>query len=487
MRHFLRRFWGWSWVCLGLLLVTRVAAAKEEKGYLPVHVCVHPDNVPKFVLLWTYFASDKKSVYILTKDYATKRYPYPTFLYDPKAPPTNAKYFPREQDRNLPCEPPPPPKEDAKPEQETPPNASPAPAREAQKGGKTKEQPPARTAPVVRPKTPEEEEQERRERTWRSKDLVLPHRRILPPHEDVLPHRGVLPRNVNILPVHHQGDICGWILPPADPNEAKRCAGGGDGDGKGSAEELRTWLGKATTDMAVLAAVVNMQFDEDLERKDGRKYGIVGGKDLDGPDSALVQAFASITMVVAVVLSPPTEAFKKKLKDAAAKKTALLMKEMEKVGEGVAEELAKKEVAKVEQKLAQKGRSLDASKKLAAEKKAREALAHAMADNGGSIGPYKVMTQFTDDLGGSYQAHHILEVRWKGLMKIKNTDKIPSVILTEADHKEFTAKLAAAVREIEKMEPKKPINPMKLWEMYRDVYKGHPTWLEAIKPYFKGK
>jgi hypothetical protein len=492
MRHFLRRFWGWSWVCLGLLLVTRVAAAKEEKGYLPVHVCVHPDNVPKFVLLWTYFASDKKSVYILTKDYATKRYPYPTFLYDPKAPPTNAKYFPREQDRNLPCEPPPPPKEDAKPEQETPPNASPAPAREAQKGGKTKEQPPARTAPVVRPKTPEEEEQERRERTWRSKHLVLPHRRILPPHEDVLPHRkvlpphedvlphrGVLPRNVKLLPVHHQGDICGWILPPADPTEAKSCAGGGDGDGKGSAEELRTWLGKATTDMAVLAAVVNMQFDEDLERKDGRKYGIVGGKNLDGPDSALVQAFASITLIAAVVVSAETEAFEKKLKDALAKGRRLLMRDMEKVGEGVAEEFAKKEVEKVEQKILQEtGKPLKAEARLVAEKEARTRLSEDVAKNG-AIGPYKVMKQFTEKLKGELQAHHILEKRWAKKFPFGDPDKFPSVILTEAEHKAMTAKLAKETVDVKGVKD--------LWAAYQKAYTDHPTWLAAIQKYFIGK
>jgi hypothetical protein len=77
MRHFLRRFWGWIWVCLGLLRVTRVAAAKEEQGYLPVHVCVHPANVPKSVVLWTYYATDKQKIYLLSKDYATKRYPCP--------------------------------------------------------------------------------------------------------------------------------------------------------------------------------------------------------------------------------------------------------------------------------------------------------------------------------------------------------------------------------------------------------------------------
>lgn len=56
------------------------------------------------------------------------------------------------------------------------------------------------------------------------------------------------------------------------------------------------------------------------------------------------------------------------------------------------------------------------------------------------------------------------------------------MILTEAEHKEFTVKLAAEARKIEEMKP------MKLWKMYQKVYKDHPAWLEAIKPYFfKGK
>jgi hypothetical protein len=479
----MRHFWGWVWVCLALLLVTRVAGAKEEKGYLPVRVCVHPPYLKGEVILWTYYASDKEKIYLLTKDYATKRYPYPTFLYDPDAPPENTQQLPREEDRKLSCVPRPPPEpseaqQEAKPKKEAPPKASPAPAREAEKGGKTNEEPGARSAPVEHRKTPEEEEQERRERTWRSKDLVLPHRRLLPPHKDVLPHRGVLPRHVNVLPVHRQGDICGWILPPADPKEAKRCAGRGDGEGgKASDEELRTWLGKATTDMAVLAAVVNMQFDEDLERKDGRKYGIVGGKDLDGPDSALVQAFASITLIAAVVVSAETEAFEKKLKDALAKGRRLLMKDMEKVGEGVAEELAKKEVQEIEQKIAQmKAKPLDASAKREAEQFARAKVADAMAQNG-AIGPYKVMTQFTDKLGGRWQAHHILESgRATSILKLKNTDKLPSVILTEAKHKTITAELRAAEPDVK--------DAKTLWKVYQDVYENDPTWLEAIKPYF---
>ena len=115
--------------------------------------------------------------------------------------------------------------------------------------------------------------------------------------------------------------------------------------------------------------------------------------------------------------------------------------------------------------------------------KAAERLAH-LADamnKSGAIGEYSVMAKFTDGMGGRVQAHHILEVQFAKKFKLGNPDKMPSVILTDAQHKKVTAELAAETANVK--------NPQNLWKAYQKVYaKYPPDWLEAIKPYFvKGK
>ena len=115
--------------------------------------------------------------------------------------------------------------------------------------------------------------------------------------------------------------------------------------------------------------------------------------------------------------------------------------------------------------------------------KAAERLAH-LADamnKSGAIGEYSVMAKFTDGMGGRVQAHHILEVQMAKRLKLGNTDKMPSVILTDAEHKAITAKLKTA-------ETAKARSAQELWDVYRKAYHDHPDWLEAIKPYLmKGK
>ncbi|MDI1475918.1 hypothetical protein [Polyangium sp. y55x31] len=86
------------------------------------------------------------------------------------------------------------------------------------------------------------------------------------------------------------------------------------------------------------------------------------------------------------------------------------------------------------------------------------------------------MSKFTKDLGGSYQAHHILEEAMaRKLELVKNFDKLPAVILTEAQHKNIT-------RFLNRKRPN--LKAEELWKLYEEVYKPFPHWLEAIKPYF---
>ncbi len=91
------------------------------------------------------------------------------------------------------------------------------------------------------------------------------------------------------------------------------------------------------------------------------------------------------------------------------------------------------------------------------------------------------MKKFTDQLGGRWQAHHILEEAVARDLRLGATDRIPAVILTEAEHKLITAELRAAGTAEAGSLPK-------LWKAYQKAYSKHPDWLAAIQSYFvKGK
>ncbi len=178
-----------------------------------------------------------------------------------------------------------------------------------------------------------------------------------------------------------------------------------------------------------------------------------------------MQTAASAVLIAGVVLTPGVGKFLKRLASPTGKAAPLLMKEMEKLGPGVADEIAKK-----------LGKKLGTAE---GEALMRACLADALEKNG-AIGPYQVMKQFTDKLGGQWQAHHILEVRMLERFELGNAAKVPAVILTEAEHKALTAELRVATLEVEKVQD--------LWKAYQKVYRKYPHWLEAIKPYFvKGK
>lgn len=86
------------------------------------------------------------------------------------------------------------------------------------------------------------------------------------------------------------------------------------------------------------------------------------------------------------------------------------------------------------------------------------------------------MKKFTDKLGGQMQAHHILEVKMADKFRLGNTDRIPAVLLTEAEHKAITAKLKLVTSKAETL--------AELWAGYEKAYIDHPEWLDAIRSYF---
>jgi hypothetical protein len=79
-----------------------------------------------------------------------------------------------------------------------------------------------------------------------------------------------------------------------------------------------------------------------------------------------------------------------------------------------------------------------------------------------TIGPYKVMRQFTDALGARYQAHHILEEQMIRKFGLGKPELGPSVILSDMEHKAITAKLRDKTT--------KAKTPEELWELYQEAY-----------------
>jgi hypothetical protein len=223
------------------------------------------------------------------------------------------------------------------------------------------------------------------------------------------------------------------------------------GDEKGPIED-RTEVEEILKEFALFVGAVNLQLDADLNRPDGKKSGVPIGQNPDGPDHPLIQAVVSLAQFPKAIQAP-ARAFMRKVNRSIAKKTTAVI---------AANELSE-EVA---------GALANAGKPLGA-----DAMAQALR-NAGTIGPYARWAQFTAGSGGKLQAHHILEKQWfkeGGLFK-GDPDLVPSVILSDAEHKVINGKLASWRPKIHTLDD--------LWAAYKDVYKNNPAWLDAIKSYF---
>jgi hypothetical protein len=363
--------------------------------------------------------------------FAMKTHGQTIYVFDPSAPPENTQLLPIGHNklkcsaRVLPRKPPklpkPAPKKDEPPEDDKK-------RAKVQKEDKSAQPDP----PDPLPEPIQCHLREPPESAWRGE---------APPPRTVLPMTTVLPRTT--------------ILPRAGSPAAR--AGKGKGNGRGTKNGVEKSLGeKIAEELALAGAIANQQMNEDIHDPKGKRFGIPGGMNPDGPNSPWLQAAAGVVQVVAVL--SPAQAFKKKLMDALKKGTPLVLKGTRALSEKTAEELAKRY-----------GRNI----------------AHALAVNE-TIGEYRVMKKFTANLNGDWQAHHILEEAMARELKLgsRNTDKLPSVLLTKAEHEKITARLKKAAeratRNGERMTPKK------LWQVYKRVYKDHPHWLDAIEPYFVG-
>ncbi|MDI1433318.1 hypothetical protein [Polyangium sorediatum] len=444
----LHRVFVW-WVVAVIVFSCRMPAALAQT---PVDVCWKPSGLPPDVD--TFAVIEEKTggtLVILNAHQFWQQAQHRVVLrYNPNLGPESLARIPSKA-RPPGCTPPPPKKPEAPaakaPAPPAPPQSEPSPkeaAKESKRADEPKEEPP-------------------RSRVAERKDEPRVSQEGSLPREGILREESVLPRRDEVHPPRCVDEACshvdrGGALPELQHRHGRPlvsavrcqdtkqgCNGKGDGTGKGKA---LTPLERMVRELAIASAMLNGEFNHDLARKDGKRFGVIGGDDEDGVDNAIVQAAAAITQVASAVLVGQAETFAKKLEEACAKKAPILLQGAEELSKETAELLAKKYGADI---------------------------AAALEQNG-TIGAYEVMKKFTDNLGGSYQAHHILEKAMAEKLGLKNFDKLPAVILTEAKHKEIT-------RMLKGLRPPK-LTPDTLWETYKSAYKTHPHWLEAIKPYF---
>lgn len=470
---------GWVWVLVFFALffafVRTARAQSASNGATAIlRVCVKPPNVQKEVRVWAYTSG---SAQVIPRNDFEKNYPGTTsYVFDPFAPPENTRYLPIPYNK-LPCA----PKPDPAPETPAPPkDPKAAPKGGGGSGGggagtgpgaagggaggagsngatgtKKKDdpdEPPPGTPPKLTHPLPPDAAPPLPKGgvTEHWPETVLPvivRTPILPSVDEghgVLPMAG-LDGKGTVLPYKHQVE--------RELREAKEAATKAEAAKK--AAQPKTFFEQCAEQAALAGGLANLQLGEDIHDKDGHKYGIPGGKNPDGIKSPVAQAVAGGVMIAAVVLT--AGGADKKFFDALTKKTPLVV-----TGTGkAAEEAADKLIAQAITKSATHG---------------AEDLAGALAHNG-AIGEYSVMARFTKGLGGRWQAHHILEVSIaKDTLKIQATDKLPAVILSEAEHKAITKALAA--------EGTAKKSGQALWEAYKKVYAAHPDWLKAIQSYF---
>ncbi|MRG98131.1 hypothetical protein [Polyangium spumosum] len=451
-----------------LVLLTSPASGQKCKRRTPIRyigICAHPHGPYSE---WTYDFSGHPVLGPAARQLVACHDVLPLFVFDPRADLKNRGLMPMKfHEKAVTCEPPPPPRPKPSPPPAPAPEKPSASKKEAEDdGGGTgrgsgADEPRSVEQRVEKYRIPPEESRRKEPAPHdpRSKDMVLPS-------EGILSKEGVLPSRDEVHPPRCVDEHCsmvdrGGALPEIQHRQGRPlvsvvsckqtkegCKGEDAGDGTGKQKAL-TPLERMVRELTIASAMLNGEFNHDLARKDGKRFGIIGGSSEDGVDNAIVQAAAAIAQVASGVLVGQAETFAKKLEEACAKKAPLIIEGAEELSKETAELLAK-----------QYG----------------EEITSALAQNQ-TIAPYEVLSKFTDGMKGRYEAHHILEVNQAithGLTK--ELDKIPSVILTVAEHRDFNRMFIAARPGIR--------SKADLWKVYEEAYKSYPHWLDAIKPYF---
>ena len=426
-------------VCVAVfVLACRIPVAFAQT---PVDVCWKPSGLPANVD--TFAVIEEKTggtlVILNAHEFWKQAHRRVVLRYNPNLGPESLARIPSKS-RPAACTSPPPKKADAPIAKAPAPPAPPAPPKEAPKEEKKADAPESVEKRVEehRASAQKEEPPKVSRESILPREGVLRQESVLPKREEVHPRKCVDAECSHVdrggaLPEleHRQGRPLVSVVPCEQVKEG--CNGKGEGTGK---HKALTPMERMVRELAIASAMLNGEFNHDLARKDGKRFGIVGGDNEDGVDNAIVQAAAAITQIASGVLIGQAETFAKKLEEACAKKAPILLQGAEELSKETAELLAK-----------QYGR----------------AIAEALEQNG-AIGPYKTMREFTRGLEGDFQAHHILEKAMAGKWGLtKELDNIPSVILTKTEHERITTLLNEARKRL-------PNTKKGLWKAYEEVY-----------------
>jgi hypothetical protein len=202
---------------------------------------------------------------------------------------------------------------------------------------------------------------------------------------------------------------------------------------------------------------------------DGSRHGMPGGKNVGGFSFPALQAGVGLVSIVIGVGMKPQEFIKKVIEKTGLGKP-VIVKELNADALKLADDFIK-----------------DYGQYVMAESLRKQQV----------IMPFKMAQKFTEKLESKFQAHKIFERRAiKEFMRRQNPalseaalDKAvnevaktyPSIILSDAEHTEISKALAAAWDKVGKNNMTKE----KLREIYKDVYKKEPHWLEAIESYLR--
>jgi hypothetical protein len=101
-----------------------------------------------------------------------------------------------------------------------------------------------------------------------------------------------------------------------------------------------------------------------------------------------------------------------------------------------------------------------------------------------TVMPFEMASKFTQGLGNKFQAHKIFErqalKKWKG--SDAGFEKLPSVVLTEAEHREVTRLLDVEWQKLLKRKGKgELVTTDELRDLYKKAYVDYPHWLEIIE------
>jgi hypothetical protein len=435
---------------LGVLVVLWFLASTAHAE--PIPVCWRPAWLKPGSTMWSVTNDGKGAVMVGAAEFAIRTQNRRVYVYKPDAPVWNNALLQGEDRRNgctpLPVE---KPAADAAKPPEPPKGGS---------GGKEKDESVGDDGEDAEEGAAEadddEGEAEAPQPTYSSPrvDEYEEYRKRRAKHRSNLPEKtaSALPWNESALPAQEEQPVLPKLEVAQRPLPVLNARPGSGGKGLG---EQKTATEKAIEQFVLFAGALTLQLDEDLHRPDGKKFGIVGGRNEDGPDNPATQVIAAVIQL-APAAAAQVEQFMKKAEEAIAKKTPLVVNNMNELGEEAAEALAKEY---------------------------GEGIAIALQKKG-AIGPYKLWQKFTDGLGGRWEAHHILEVQWfkKWGKKLGDPNLGPSVILTNAEHKVITDKLKAGF--VARFGKEGPRTLDDVWKVYQDVYEQTPHWLKAIKSYF---